>query len=857
MSDLTGAPNPHRLPRTAVPSRYDLELVPDLTAGTFSGTARIAVDIVEATDALVLHAAELEIDEATITGADGSTATLTAALDDDLERLTLTSQGEPMRAGEATLDITFRGVLNDKLRGFYRSRFTDAEGVERTLATTQFESTDARRAFPCWDEPDFKAVFGVTLVVPDDLLALSNGAEVERAPAGEHTVRVRFADTMVMSTYLVAFVVGPLEATRVVDVDGVPLRVVHPLGKAHLADFGLDIGASALRYFSSYYGIPYPGDKVDLVAIPDFAFGAMENLGCITFRETALLVDPATATQPELERVADVVAHELAHMWFGDLVTMKWWTGIWLNEAFATFMEMLAVDHFRPDWKRWSTFALGRSAAFDTDALAATRPIEYEVLSPADAEGMFDILTYEKGAAVLRMLEQYLGAEPFRKGISAYLEEHAYGNTETTDLWDALEAATGEPVRRVADTWIYQGGHPEVHVAFDDATSELVLTQRLFRYLPDPSHQALWEVPVGIRWADDDGNVASLDVLLSEREARVALPSKPTWLVANRDAAGFFRTDYDPELRDALAAVALDVLDPTERYTLVDDTWATVLSGAADSEAIASVIRALAADDDVSVWRRIIGSLATLNRIAADDERFAVQSLAAEVLGPLADRIGESPASDESEQVTNLRAAVFEALGLIARHASVTTRARSYVDAMLDGDTTIDPALGDASVRVVAADLDDALFDRFLAASETADTPQEQLRYLAALGDADDPAVFERFLGMLLGERVRTQDAGGLLNRALTNRANAAAAWGFAETNWDELVERLPNNAISRMITGVRTFTDATLAQRVEDFLGSHEVPQATKAFSQHIERMQVTVALANRERGRLTTLLR
>ena len=251
---------------------------------------------------------------------------------------------------------------------------------------------------------------------------MSNGPEIERVAAPPTArVAVRFADTMVMSTYLVAFVVGPLEATDPVDVDGIPLRIVHVPGKGHLTGLGLDVGAFALRWFQDYYGIPYPSDKVDLLALPDFAAGAMENLGCITFRESLLLVDPATATQAEQQIVADVVAHELAHMWFGDLVTMRWWNGIWLNEAFATFMEIAACDAYRPDWERWTLFGLERSAAFETDSLRSTRPVEYEVRSPQDCEGMFDVLTYQKGGALLRMLEQYLGEDRFRAGVSHYL----------------------------------------------------------------------------------------------------------------------------------------------------------------------------------------------------------------------------------------------------------------------------------------------------------------------------------------------------------------------------------------------------------------------------------------------------
>ncbi|HEY6697640.1 MAG TPA: M1 family metallopeptidase, partial [Acidimicrobiales bacterium] len=463
--------NPHRLPRTVVPRRYDLTLEPDLEAASFSGHETIAVEVLAETSEVVLNAAEIEIDEATAEiAADGETGrgplVANVTLDDEAERATLTFD-RPLPAGEATLRLRFRGVLNDKLRGFYRSTFIDGDGVERVLAATQMEATDARRAFPCWDEPDAKAVFGVTLVVPEGLLAISNAAELERSPtpADSAKVAVRFADTMPMSTYLVAFVVGPLAATEPVDVDGKPLRVVCPIGKEHLAAYALEVGAFALRYLSDWFGIVYPGDKLDLVAIPDFAFGAMENLGCVTFRERLVLVDPATSTQAELQVVVDVIAHEIAHMWFGDLVTMKWWNGIWLNEAFATFMEMTCTDAFRPDWQRWVDFGLSRSAAFDTDALEATRPIEYPVVSPADADGMFDVLTYEKGASVVRMLEQHLGPDRFRAGIRRYMARHQYGNTETSDLWDALEAETGEPVRRIAESWIFQGGFPEVSVA--------------------------------------------------------------------------------------------------------------------------------------------------------------------------------------------------------------------------------------------------------------------------------------------------------------------------------------------------------------------------------------------------------
>ena len=474
--------NPYRLPTSVTPSHYNLHLKPDLESETFTGSVEISIEAVETISQIVLNAKEIELNSARLIGASVAIEATDFTYDDELERVTIHLDGEAP-SGSHTLTIDFDGILNRKLAGFYISTFSDDSGDERKIATTQFESTDARQAFPCFDEPAMKASFEVALTVPVDLFAASNGPIISETVSDDGTERVvKFGTTIKMSTYLVAFIVGPFEATDPVDVDGVPLRIIHPMGKGHLTSFALESGAFSLKYFTDYYGIPYPGEKLDLVAVPDFAFGAMENLGCVTFREVILLVDTERATQPELLRIADVIAHELAHMWFGDLVTMEWWNGIWLNEAFATFMAAMCTDAFNPEWRRWDQFSLERSAAFDVDSLQKTRPIEYEVKSPADADGMFDLLTYEKGGSVLRMLEQHLGADRFREGIRHYLKKHEYGNTETSDLWDALEEVTGEPVRSTMDAWIYQRGYPLVNVKQCDGCDKTILTQNRFFY---------------------------------------------------------------------------------------------------------------------------------------------------------------------------------------------------------------------------------------------------------------------------------------------------------------------------------------------------------------------------------------
>src|SRR5438034_6716892 len=541
-----------------MPSRYDLRLEPDLTTLTFRGEETVTVAVTEATDEIVLNAVELAITKATIQNDRGESQRGTPTMDEAAERCRIAFRS-PLAPGAWRLSLVFTGHLNDKLRGFYRSSYKDASGATHLLAATQFEATDARRAFPCWDEPAFKAVFAVTLAIDPALAAVSNTRVVaERREGGKKIVA--FADTIKMSTYLVAFVVGELEATDPVRVGAAPVRVWCVPAKLRLAAFGHAIAVASLRFFEEYYGLPYPGDKLDLLAIPDFAAGAMENLGAITFRETALLVDEQTATHSELERVADVVAHENAHMWFGDLVTMAWWNGLWLNEAFATFLEMVAVDAWKPEWDRWTTFGVSRAAALTVDGLHSTRPIEFPVAAPKDADAMFDVLTYEKGASVLRMIEQYLGPDVFRAGVRDYLRQHAYGNTETGDLWIALGEASRQDIPAIMDGWVFRPGYPLVSARLD-AGNTLVLHQQRFTYLPAPpgADGQRWQVPVQMR-VTAGGKTSTQRVLLGDAEARVPLPAGFESVLVNEGGHGFYRVRHAAVLLQRILNGGLDRL---------------------------------------------------------------------------------------------------------------------------------------------------------------------------------------------------------------------------------------------------------------------------------------------------------
>ena len=840
-----------RLPTDARPTRYDLRLAPDLATSTFRGDVVVALDVEQGTDVLVCNAVELEVGDAWV-DVDGCRIDGEVTLDEALEQVRITLP-EALAAGSVTLHLSFSGVLNDRLRGFYRSTYTDDAGHDRRIAVTQFEPTDARRAFPCWDEPAFKAVFGVTLDVADDLLAFSNGPELAREDLGGGVVRIRFADTIPMSTYLVAFVVGPMETTGPVDVDGVPLRIVHRPGQGELAEFALEVGAFALRFFADYYGIAYPGDKVDMVAVPDFAFGAMENLGCVVYRETLLLVDPESATQSELLAVVDVIAHELAHMWFGDLVTMRWWNGIWLNEAFATFMEMRCSAAFRPEWQRWMHFGRERSGAFDVDSLATTRPIEYPVATPAQAEGMFDTLTYQKGSAVVRMLEQYLGEDAFRDGISRYLQTHQFGNTETSDLWDALEAETGEPVRAMMDSWIFQGGFPLVSASQRDGA--LHLSQRRFRFL-DPGDQdaTRWHVPVVVR-----SGAGTERILLEGPHATVALGAEATAeqpVVVNAGGHAFYRVSYDADLRAAVLD-GLHRLEPLERYAVLDDAHGLTLRGDLRAAELAHVIQRLAAagETDLSVWQLASAGLDLIHRAAADDERPAVSAWIRRLLAPLAARLGDEVDPHDDDRTRALRGLV---LGLRGVHGDPDAQARAtdVFDEQLRDPARVDAELGAGALKAAAITADAARFDAMLDRFRHGDTPQQQVRYLYAAATVADPDLFGRYLDLLGTDGVRTQNLAFAYRAALRNIHHDHLAWAAVRSRWDAIRSRLPFNANHRLVEGITEITDAELAADVESWLAEHPIPEAASLIAQHVERMRVQVAVHGREAGRIAGAL-
>jgi puromycin-sensitive aminopeptidase len=831
---MSTTPNPYRLGRNVVPSAYRIFLTPDLEAATFSGRVEIDAAIASATREVTLHAIELALDPATITVGGTAHRSTDLSYDETYQTVTFTFDDE-LPAGDSVIEIAFTGILNDQLHGFYRSTYVDEAGQTRTIATTQFEHSDARRAFPCFDEPSFKATYQVNLTVPSHLAAYSNSPVASETDLGNGQKSISYTPTMKMSTYLVAFCVGPFEESRTVNVDGVPLRVLYPIGKGHLVDFALEAGEFALRFFSNYFNIPYPGDKLDMIAIPDFAFGAMENLGLVTYRETALLVDPENSSLGEKSRVAEVVAHEIAHMWFGDLVTMEWWEGIWLNEAFATFMAAMCTNAFRTEWKVWTSFGIDRDMALQVDGLHSTRPIEYEVISPDDTRGMFDVLTYEKGGSVLRMLEIWLGEETFRDGIRRYLKKHSYANTITTDLWDALEAESGQPVRDVANTWILQGGHPVV--TFENGA----ISQKPFAYGKPRGESNIgshWLVPVLTR-SLQGGDVTRH--LLKDTPIPVTDASP---VVVNAGGSGCFRTRYGSAELAALSS-HLRELDDLELATLVADAYASLFASLISWRDFKTVALGLGLKDDPTTWTIVAQATAMVSRALTPEQRVAFAADVREIFTPQFERLGWDVKKGESPLAGQLRAVVIGALGTWGQHEEIRREAAVRFD-----DNRAEGDLAAAILRIVADLGRPGDYEEFLRRYDNAPSPQVEQRMYMALAEFSDEKIaldaaekaFSKF---------RNQDGPIILMLLQRNPTTGPAVWRYMTSRWDDALKAFPVNLQVRLAMAMSAFiNDRAFAAEVEAFHAAHPVPGEQRMVNQAIERMFIGLDFAEKTRA-------
>ena len=835
-------PSRFRLPPDVRPVTYDLHVAPDLDAGTFTGEVRIAVRLEKPRAEIRLHAADMKITSASAR-AGGEEVRVRVRLERGDETATLRF-ARRLPAGEVTLVLAWAAPLNHHLRGFYAA---SADG--KRYAFTQCEAADARRVLPCFDEPSFKARFRVAVTARTGDTVLSNAPAEREEPAREGYRTVHFAETPPLSTYLLALAVGPLESSPVRMVGSTPLRIWHVPGKGHLTEIGLEAGTESLRRLEDYFALPYPYGKLDLVAVPDFEAGAMENAGAVFFRETLLLLDPATASLNERKRAAEVIAHELAHMWYGDLVTMAWWDDLWLNEAFATWMAYRVIDDWRPDWRMWQGYEHDRAGALAQDALTHTHPIYAPVKSVAEATENFDAITYEKGAAVVRMLEHYLGADAFREGVRLYMRRHREGNTVAADLWRALEEASGREVTRVAQAWITQAGFPLVALAPADGGLR-VRQERFFAdvRVPAERRRVRWPVPLILR-VGQNGTSSVERFLVDKASATVPVGGAP-WYFGNADAGGFYRVQHDPADRQALLAMLHRGLTAVERLALAGDQWALVRAGRTEIESFLDVAEALGDETDYDVLDGIAGPLGLIDDQVAErasDVQVGLRAWIARRFGAQLAQLGWTAAPDEDDATRLRRAAIVRLVGGVAESPDVLAEARRQLERYLADRNALEPNLADPVVGLAARTGDEALYDRYREVIAGARTPQERRRFLLNLGSFRAPATLRRTLAAVLTPEIPTQDVAFVLMRLLGNPPVARETWAFMKKRWSAIRKRVPPLMLSRLVDATPSLREPKYGREVAAFFRTHPLPEAARALKQALEVFRLNAELRQR----------
>ena len=856
------------LPDNVRPVHYDLTLTPNFDDFTFAGEVDITVSMEPGASEIVLNCAEIDIHTASVswtdTNGEQEHAASSIAYDTENERAIIsiaTAPGDGV-VGNPHLRMTFTGELNDKLRGFYRSQYTNPEGEIAYLATTQFEATDARRSLPCWDEPAVKASFQVTLNIPQDMQAVSNTPIIEERHGDNGLKTLVFDRTPVMSTYLLAYVIGDLTHIEKEAADGTMVGVWMTRGKEEQGQFALDTSVKLLSFFNDYFGIPYPLPKMDHLAIPDFAAGAMENWGCITYRETALLVDPANSSAGTRQRVAEVVAHEMAHMWFGDLVTMEWWDDLWLNESFATWVGTKAVDWLFPEWSMWTQFVnMDTNRAFSLDSLKNSHPIEQEVANPAEVSQLFDAISYSKGGSVLRMLEHFLTPSVFRTGLNVYLNRHSYQNARTTDLWTALEEASGQPVNTIMGSWTGQTGYPVLDVAASPSDDGLALEVRQERFVYDSilgedsgdDEEQVWPVPLTVTAAG--APVTARLVNAASDTVPVAAPSEPDWFKVNPDQTGFYRVNYTDTDRERLATVVADrTLPATDRLGIQNDAYALTKAGLLPVTRFLSLAEAYQDETDASVWSDLATNLREIEGMISEEPYLdAFHAFGRRLFAPAAQRSGWEPQPGEGHLDSLLRSTVLSQAGVYGDPAVIAQAQELFAGYQAD-PSNVRPDLRGVVFSLVAQEGDRAMYDRIWELERGAELHEEKIRLLMSLARFQQDDLLRETLDRSLGDDVRLQDTIFVVSAVAANNRGRNIAWDFLKEQWDEFDRRYGSGGfgLMRLVAITNSFTSNEKRDDVAAFFEEHPTPAAERTIRQALERIALNVAWLDRNREEL-----
>ena len=831
-----------RLSSNVSPEHYTLLLTPDLTAATFSGVETIDVALAEAASSITLNSAEIEFQSVTI-AANGKEQSATVSSDKEKEQTTFTVPAQ-IPAGKATLSIHYTGILNGQLRGFYLSKT-----AKRNYAVTQFESTDARRAFPSFDEPAFKATFDISLVIDSGDTAISNGPIISDTPGpseGKHTLK--FLTTPKMSSYLVAYLVGDFKCTEG-EADGVKIRGCATPDKVDLTPYSVEVAEYVLHYYNTYFGIPYPLKKLDLIALPDFEAGAMENFGAITYRETDLLVDEKNSSVGAKKEVALVVAHEMAHQWFGDLVTMQWWDNIWLNEGFATWMENKPVEAMHPEWNIDQQVANDKDGTMNLDALPTTRAIRAKADTREEIEEMFDGISYGKAGAVLLGIENYLGPETFRKGVHNYLAAHLYSNATAEDFWKAQTETSHKPVDKIMESLVAQPGEPLLTFG-EPASGTVSVSQKRFFSSPsiEPDPAQKWTIPICFKTGT---NKQDCEVLTPD-DAKLSVPGTPLFF-ANAGGKGYYRSAYPSSVYAALVAHVETDLSPTERISLTGDEWAQVRANKATVGDYLNLVAALRDDSSAEVVDSALGGVnAIYTRVAGTaEEKTALAAWLRITFAPVYAKLGP-PSDADSPNTKEMRAHLFGLLGYYAKDPAVLAEAHEITVKYLANPASVDATMGQTALAIAARNGDAALFDQLQKVAETSANPEFQEGALRMLAEFEDPALAERSLKYAVSGKVRNQDA--LIQIAIPLQIDATRdqAWKFIESHWDALKTLLTPELGSILVGSTGSFCSAESRDNVQTYFADHKVPSTERALKHSIETIDGCIELRKLQQANL-----